>query len=917
MASQWQGDPQKLQQLCQMFEAASSPDTQTQQQVMASLNQFSQLPDFNMYLVTVFAKLPEKNEVVRQFAGLTLKTNVTRSPQGGFSPEMAQYICANCLEALNSSSKAIRHTAGTVLTTIVQKVGLQACEQTLQKLVEGIQSQSNEVVEGSLSALSKICEDAIPFLQVREGQSELFANWSAGVVLPKIFERATPSSAAFVRQLCLELLNHFALGYVLNDDNIPQLKQFASRYIETLGVFAQDTQPEVVGLVCKGFSYAVDNSWSCLTAQHYAVILSFMLKASMHQDYNVRYEALCVWGPCAKDYNTWDYIKPLLPDLVPVLMENMVYTQADYMAMDGAQLQDDNAACPDAPDEIQPRHHNKDSRGAKDEEDEEEENKPGGAWGAEWTARKSAASALDDLTGCFPDEVLSIVLPLIEKRLQDPDWEKQESGVLAFGAIGHGGLESLKKFLPTVVGMLLKLSSAPKPLLRTICCWCMSRFSGWICDASIADHQQRIAEVLRCFLQRCLDRNKRVQEAACSALATFFEAARFKIAPHLDDVCAMVTQAFNMYQTKNLRILYDSVGTLAWADAQHIGQPKYMEALLTPVMQRFNTVPDNDPSTVAMFECLQYMTQSLAPAMAPAIPTIIQRCTRVIQEVSRAAKLWEQNPNEYELPNVELVAVAVDLLSGILEGFGPESKMVLAQHNFLVLLPEILSHRTMRIKQNGYAMMGVAACNCLEQMMPLLPELLPLCAQGLAPNNTPNVGNNAVWAIGEICVRVGDNFMAQYLDALVQACAGLLQAKLDPQRGTPAPGFWQLCQNVCITLGRFGVIAPERTAKHLPSFMAVWCQVMPSARYDEEKVKAFAGMVQLVKVNPSPGLQCTAQLCAAIASMGPQPPPQLQPRLLEIMQSYKQAHGERWPQIYASLADHVKQRLQTMYQFGL
>merc|ERR1719310_2133955 len=151
--------------------------------------------------------------------------------------------------------------------------------------------------------------------------------------------------------------------------------------------------------------------------------------------------------------------------------------------MDCSQLQDDNASCPDAPDEIAPRFHDKE-RGAEEAGEDEEEVKAGGAWGADWTARKSAASALDDLTGCFPQEVLPLVLPLIEKRLQDANWERQESGVLAFGAIGHGGLDALKQFLPTVIDILLKLSGENKPLLRSICCWCLSRFSGWICDAA-------------------------------------------------------------------------------------------------------------------------------------------------------------------------------------------------------------------------------------------------------------------------------------------------------------------------------------------------------------------------------------------------------------------------------------------------
>ncbi|CAJ1435747.1 unnamed protein product, partial [Effrenium voratum] len=154
----WKGDEGRMGQLCQLFQLASSPDNSVQQQVMQMLTQFSQLPDFNMYLATVFAKMTNQEEVVRQRAGLLLKTNVARAQPGTLPPAVAEYVQAHTLLALRDSSKVIRHTAGTVISILVLKVGILGSRQTLDQLAGCLADPNQDVVEGSFNALNKICE---------------------------------------------------------------------------------------------------------------------------------------------------------------------------------------------------------------------------------------------------------------------------------------------------------------------------------------------------------------------------------------------------------------------------------------------------------------------------------------------------------------------------------------------------------------------------------------------------------------------------------------------------------------------------------------------------------------------------------------------------------------------------------------
>merc|ERR1712134_177102 len=100
----------------------------------------------------------------------------------------------------------------------------------------------------------------------------------------------------------------------------------------------------------------------------------------------------------------------MLPELVPVLLANMVYSDADYMAMESSQIDDDNAAIPDQFQDIEPRMHRE-----QDDVADEDDVSAAGAWSAGWTARKAAALALDHLANAFRQEILEVVLPLIQQ----------------------------------------------------------------------------------------------------------------------------------------------------------------------------------------------------------------------------------------------------------------------------------------------------------------------------------------------------------------------------------------------------------------------------------------------------------------------------------------------------------------------
>lgn len=782
------------------------------------LSQFGQLPDFPLYALAVFAQTPNQPGEVRQRAGLVLKNSIAGMQRGAMQAAMVDHIGAQVLAAMQDPNKAIRHTGGTILTTLVQRLGLQSCSKTLEQLVKLLDSQSQDVVEGSLSAVGKICEDGVELLlraqrqdpqacndPVRAARAEdarLFLTWASQQVLPPMFARAAPASPAFVRQIALECLSHFALQRVF-EDQAYGLQHLGMRYMELLGALATDTSPEVLQLVCKGFVSAVEEGWACLTPQFYEAILQFMLKASQHPEYDVRLEALGVWISCSGQPDSWGPLQAALPALVPVLVTNMVYAEADYMILEPSQVENDNANVPDPPDSIKPRFHAESKNIDGDEDDDGVVDKSTHGWTAdEWTARKAAAKSLDCISGVMPELVVPLVLPQIEQKLNHASWEHQEAGVLALGAIGVHCQNRLQQFLPAVINLLLRLCDAPQPLLRSISSWCVGRFGLWIFSDTNASRQQVIPSVLKVILPRCLDRNKRVQEATISALMSLEETGKAQLVPYLNDIVGTIVNALSLYQVKNLRILYDTVNWLVWAVGPELDKPHYVQGLLDVVFQRYDLAPDTDVQALPLSECVASLCQVLGKGgVAQRIPKVIMRCVRSINDTAMAVKMWEQNPNEFERPDTDIMSSSCDVLSGILEGLQEASGQAAASLNFLTCIALCLRSPSARARQSGFWLMSVSATHCLQQLQPLLPELLPLSAtNGLGPKATTTVSMNACWAIGEVYQRAPPEAVSAHLNPIVTALVAILQRR--DVKNWQVQGHDQLLAAVCMLLNR-------------------------------------------------------------------------------------------------------------------
>lgn len=171
------------------------------------------------------------------------------------------------------------------------------------------------------------------------------------------------------------------------------------------------------------------------------------------------------------------------------------------------------------------------------------------------------------------------------------------------------------------------------------------------------------------LLRMILDNNKRVQEAGCSAFATFEEEAATTLTPFLEPVLQNLVLAFDKYQQKNLLILYDAVGTLADAVGPGMQNPVLLSILMRPLEQKWSKLGDDDDDLVPLLECLTSVTIAAGPSFANWAPIVYERCYRIIHTSLVQYSTWQQN-QDLDEPDRSFIIVALDLLSGLVQGLG-------------------------------------------------------------------------------------------------------------------------------------------------------------------------------------------------------------------------------------------------------
>jgi transportin-1 len=909
-----------LQELHGILVNAGSPSNEVQAHVLKTINSMSLRSDFGSHLALILGDSQSDSLEVRQRAGLLLKSSVTR---GTVDPGDTG-IRSSVLGSLVDPSSVIRKTAGSIISSMVLAARSVPCSDVLGTLLVMLNSTEPHVADGAFDALSKICEDLIQLWRQKALATPDEASDDNSVILNDFMafsdEKLIPNLLSMSSGRNLVILNSYALNFLFFPNH--PLGKFLLTYFNRLGTLAaSETQPMILVQICKGLTYIAQHHPDLYSTSLPAVI-SFMLRSTHHRECDVRLDALQFWPVVCLNSEWIPQLEPFLPELLPVLLEHMVYTEDDYLAMDEAVLADDNAQIPDRPEEIAPRFHKE-----KDGDDEDEA-ELASTWGSEWTVRKAAASSLDHLATAYRDSILGTILPLIENRLTSNDWEIQESALLALGAIGHGCMQGLSPHLPSILQLLVSIAKSPKPLLRSISCWTISRFAQWI--AFDTHRVTALPLALAVILSRMMDQNKRVQEAAVSAFVSLEEEVGMYLDEYLDDVINTLCRSLNYYQSKNLLILLDAIACLFESLGTEImSKPGVANVIVPPIVSAFLSVSYQQEKqlTVSLFECLTSICTSVGHVLpTESIRQIITRCAVFLDENIKVRNRIVSGLDKEVKPDGDILACSLDLLCGVIDGLGTSSTGIIKDLNFIPLLcdlimqfepdsrvPLVRNYYSNTVKQCAFALLGDCAKNCHVLITDvLIASVLPttIAFVTLGPML---VSNNACWALGELAMRLDNTSIYPFIDSAATALLHTLK-RFDAS-------FRPIVrQNAAIALGRLALPAADRlvTSGTFAEMFEPWCTIMRRMRTDDEKISAVRGFIMCIEKAPQLGTtpEKFQRLHELIASMIP-PPSVLEQSLKNIVISYRDVLGPDWLHMWSMFPIELQYRINHAFSLGL
>ncbi|CAJ0823134.1 10578_t:CDS:10, partial [Entrophospora sp. SA101] len=806
----WTPTEEGLSQLLQLIKESVSPNNEVHSMIQQKLDSFNKIPDYPNYLVYILIQLIQEDASIRAVAGLLLK-NTVRMYFANIPREVLAYVKSFLIKGIGDPDIMVRGIVGNVITTIVTRGGLTEWPQILVNLMELLDSQDYNTVEGAFGALQKICEDS-----ARDLDQEIEGTRPLNYMIPKMIT-FFDSPHVKLRIYAISSVNQFIL--MRSESLFVNIDPFVAALFKR----ATDQNSEVLRKnVCQALVMLLEVRPDKLLPEITNVV-DYMLFSTQDNDEQVALEACEFWLAFAEQEELRNHLRPFLPKIVPVLLKGMIYSDMDILTLGG---DEDDTNVPDSEQDIKPRFHRSKLHGFERIETNGE-------------------------------EAPRTIIP-----------SRMEASRMWDFSVRSWCMEGVEPHLPNLIPYLIQTLSDPKPLVRSITCWTLGRYSSWCVNPPnpLEDRPKYFEPLLDGLLNRVLDNNKRVQEAACSAFATLEEEAGELelLVPYLDPILRNLVFAFNKYQHKNLLILYDAIGTLADSVNGALNKPEFIDILMPPLIEKWHSLKNDDRDLFPLLECLSSVTTALGLGFQPFADPVFDRCVKLIHTTILQFQAHQQNPS-LDIPDKDFMIVALDLLSGLTQGLGSSIEVLVVKSNppLLPLLNACLNDPVAEVRQSAYALLGDLSIACFSLVKPYFNQFMGDLITQVDPNiEHVSVCNNAAWA----------------------------------------------AENAGITIGRLGLVCPQLVAPHLDVFSEAWCKALRSIRDNEEKDTAFRGLCEMIHVNPNGIAKSFMFFCDAVVQWQ-EPPPTLNEVFHKILTGFKQMMGPNWEEYTNRFPPYIRQRL--------
>lgn len=161
----------------------------------------------------------------------------------------------------------------------------------------------------------------------------------------------------------------------------------------------------------------------------------------------------------------------------------------------------------------------------------------------------------------------------------------------------------------------------------------------------------------------------------------------------------------------------------------------YIQLLMPPLIEKWNTLKDEDKDLFPLLECLSSVATSLQSGFLPYCEPVFNRCVSLVSQTLAQSQLSLQQPEQFHMPDKEFMIVALDLLSGMTEGLQGNIEGLIASSNLLTLLYQCMQVCAL------FCLNSIVAIVCLQDSMPevrqssfaLLGDLTKACFVQVKP----------------------------------------------------------------------------------------------------------------------------------------------------------------------------------------
>lgn len=278
---------------------------------------------------------------------------------------------------------------------------------------------------------------------------------------------------------------------------------------------------------------------------------------------------------------------------------------------------------------------------------------------------------------------------------------------------------------------------------------------------------------------------------------------------------------------------------------------------------------------------------------------------KLIEMTLLAYAALEQNP-KLTPPNREFLLCSLDMLSGLAEALRGSFESYVGNSHLVRLLLEVCKEQRPDYMQSAFALWGDLFRFALPHVRPVLDQVVTLLLNGMRPRY-PAACNNAVWALGELVVRLEPPLLAPLLPTLLERLVALFAN----------PEASRLSETIALALCRVALHAPQPVAQAVGAKQQMHDLMQALRNFeqdDEEKEQALIGLTRVVTAAPQLVLNDFHLFIETLVNFY-EPARELRDAVSTLLGQFRRELGDvQWRERTRSLPNSTKKLLSTLYK---